>query len=285
MSAIPIERLNLFRDQICVRDPKGRSPRPALVSECGSAGQGRMLAIRGGFTVLQRFSVTPLEGRAFVDTSGDSNPIHTEDSVISGAMTAARLLLLPEILVPSLQVKSVRIKFRAFSRYNRATVNRFSFVPDGEGGYTVDLAVLQQGVPVAQGTLKTRLGGVEATPQKIEKMTEFPPCAPAEIIRDWYRSLRVDPERAFECLGYGYPRAFLASLPPGEMMRQGGASGLLNVLNFEFPEPGIPALNPELPPTVEVAPVRPRQSFHKVLANVASGMVTYCTGYATVLMT
>ena len=95
----------------------------------------------------------------------------------------------------------------------------------------------------------------------------------------------MDPKRAFECLGYGYPRAFLASLPSGEMVRQSGTPGLLNGLNLQFPEPGIPALNLERPPTVEVAPVRPRNSFRKVLANVASGMVTYCTGYATVLMT
>jgi len=237
-----------------------------------------------------------------VDASRDSNPIHTEDSVISGAMTAARLLLLPEILVPSLQVRSLRIKFRAFSRYDRATVNRFSFVPNGQGAYSVELAVMQEGVSVAQGVLKTisvaeqptrgghganeygQVGGGSGTSHTLVE-SKFPPCAPAEVIRNWYRSLRVDPDGAFECLGYGYPRAFLASLPSGEMLRKGGAVGLLNALNLEFPEPGIPALNPETLPTVEVAPVRPRKSFHKVLANVASGMVTYCTGYATVLMT
>ena len=299
MSAIPFERLNLFGDQICVRDPRGRSPRPALVPCMGPT--GRVLAIHGGFTVLQRFSITPLEGKAFVDTSKDANPIHTEDSVISGAMTAARLLILPEILVPSLQVKSFRIKFRAFSRYDRATVNRFTFVPNGDGGFTVDLAVHQQGVPVAHGTLKTTsthaLGAGETLPRDAGetagrrktlwgKSAPAPRCdAPADLICDWYRSLRMEPEHAFKYLGYGYPRAFLASLPSGEMVRQSGAPGLLNGLNLQFPESGIPALSQGTSPTVEVAPVRPRNSFRKVLANVASGMVTYCTGYATVLLT
>ncbi len=279
--AIPLSRLEAFGDSLCLRDPRGRSVRPSLVRE-GSGGGPEHLAVRGSFSVLQRFVISPEEGRAFVETSRDANPIHTADSVVSGAMTAARLLLLPEVLVPRLAVKSVRLKFRAFSRYGRPTVNRYTFHPDARldpsGGWSVELAVFQNGTLVADGTLKAAISaaGLENRPAV--------PCESADTIRTWLESLRMDPARAFAAMGYGYPRAFLASLPSGEMVRRGGAGGLLNVLDLEFPEAGIPVISPELPPTVEVEPSRPRNAFRRVLTKVASGMVTYCRGYATVLI-
>jgi hypothetical protein len=275
---IPLARLGIFGDEICLRDPRGKSRRPSLVPRAGPSGP--CLAIRGPFTVLQRFSISPAEGRDFVDTSRDANPIHTEDSVVSGAMTAARLLLLPEVLVPALASRSVRIKFRALSHYGRPNVNRFTFAPREDGGFTVEVTVFQLGVPVADCVLDLALEPILSPPETLP-----PGGSTVETIRTWYRSLRLDPEGAFKCLGYGYPRAFLASLPSGEMVRQGGANGLLNALTLEFPERGIPALTPERTPTVAVEEARPRKHFRRVLASVASGVVTYCTGCATVLLT
>jgi hypothetical protein len=273
--AIPLSRLAVFGDRLCLRDPRGRGPNPAILERWGVGGRPELL-VQGPFTVLQRFDISPEEGRAFVETSRDENPIHTQDTVVSGAMTASRLLLLPEVLVPGLAVRSARVKFRAFSRYDRPTVNRFHFLPGADGGLKVDLEVLQQGVKVADGTIQAALRP-EATPAR-------PAGASAEVLGRWLWSLRMSPQGTLALLGSGYPRAFLASLPPGEMVRMGGAGGLLNALDFEFPELGVPGLGPEPPPTVEVEQTRPRNAFRKVLARVAQGMVTYVRGSATVLL-
>lgn len=285
---IPWGRLEALGDSICLRDAKGRSRRPSLVAGGGSKGDksaDRYFEVRGPFAILQRFSVSPEEGRAFVEASRDDNPIHTEDSVISGAMSAARVLLLPELLIPGLRVRSVRMKFRAFARYDRPSVNRYFVRPDSTGGFQVDLVLLQQGVVVAEGALSATLNGAKA---KSAAEPVFPQKLPGDlprgqVIRDFFRSLRVDPELSVEAIGTGYPRAFLAALPSGEMVRRGGAGGLLNVLDLEFPDVEIPAFTEEPPPSVEVEATRPKSAFRKVLARVGNGIVTYCHGYATVL--
>jgi len=202
-------------------------------------------------------------------------------------MTAARFLLLPEILVPHLAVTSLRVKFRAFSHYGLPTIHRYTFrlnSSDDAGDFAqIDLASFQGGALVAEGVLKT----ARALPGRAPL-----PCRPgvaADSVRTWLRSLKLSPDLALEAIGDGfagpfYPRAFLASLPSGEMVRQGGAGGLLNILDLEFPELGSPPLELASPPTVHLEPGRPRSAFRRVLTRVASGMVTYCKGYATVLL-
>lgn len=276
-----LHRLGAFGEAVRIRDARGQGPRPALVRGPG----GDSLQVRGSFSVIQRFSISPAEGRMFVDSSRDSNPIHREGSVVSGAMTAARLLLLPEVLVPAIAVRDIRLKFRAFSHYGRVTVNRFHFRPAADGGFAVDLAVRQDGVLVADGVLHAAPApqGL-ASPHALSGSPAAAACSTREgEVRDFFRSLRLDPGLGFEYLGLAYPRAFLAALPSGEMVRRGG-DGLLNVLDLEFPEAGIPDLAREASPTVEVEPSRPRNLFRRVLARVANGLVTSCQGYATVLL-
>jgi len=279
-ASISLRRLQALGDSICVRDARGRSRSPALLPRGRPGGDGH-LEIRGSFAILQRFSVSPQEGRTFVEASRDANPIHTEDSVISGAMSAARVLLLPEILIPGLAVKTVRIKFRAFARYDRPSVNRYLFRPGSDGSFQVDLVLLQQGAVVADGSLTACVaeGSCPAIPHTIPRIA----TNQGQVIRDFFRSLRVDPDLSLEAIGLGYPRAFLAALPSGEMVRRGGSGGLLNVLDLEFPDVEIPAFTDEPPPSVEVESTRPKSAFRKVLARVGNGIVTYCQGYATVL--
>lgn len=282
-------RAGMTLDRICLRDPRGRSLRPSLEP----VPRTRDFRIHGPFTILQEFRISPEEGRAFVDSSGDPNPIHTEDTVIPGAMTGARFLLLPEILVPGLAVRSLRVKFRAFSHYGRPTVNLFQVrprTPDGDDLSVRELSILvkcfQQGTLVADAAMNARL--LDAAPDPGmdacgHRHAMVPECPSAELIRAFLRSLRVRPEQCLAHLGWGYPRAFLAALPPGEMVRNGGAGGLLNVLHLEFPEIALPSIHDGALPVAEVEASRPRSRFRKVLARVGSGIRTYCQGYATVL--
>jgi hypothetical protein len=272
--AVSLERLGAFGDAVCIRDPGGRGRNPALVRAPGLAGGG--LAVRGAFAVLQRFSVSPSEGRMFVEASRDANPIHVDGDVVPGAMTAARALLLPELVIPGFAVRTLRIKFRAFSRYSLASVNRFHFEPDGPGDFRITVDVLQEGTLVAEASLA---GSVTAS-----RGAETPGADPSlDVLRAFFQSLRIDPRRGIEALGQGCPRAFLAALPPGEMVRMGGAGGLLNALDLEFPgiEEAAGALAEPL--GVEVEPTRRRNAFLRVLARVGRGMVTYCRGTATVV--
>jgi hypothetical protein len=269
---VSLERLSAFADGICIRDPRGRTRSPALERRPRSLD----LSIRGPFAVLQRFSVSPAEGRRFAEASRDTNPIHIDGDVIPGAMTTARALLLPELIVPGLVVRALRIKFRAFSRYGRATINRFAFEPDGEGRLDVTLEVLQEGTLVAEAAIEGSMAGGTGA----EESHRDPPH---DVLRSFFGSLRIDPDRGLEALGPACPRAFLAALPPGEMVRLGGAGGLLNALDLEFPGIDPAAGGHESPLDVEVEPSRRRSSFLRVLARVGRGMVTYCTGYATVL--
>jgi hypothetical protein len=281
--AVSLDRLSAFGDAICIRDSRGKSRGPALVRVPDDFRRGIRggLSVRGGFAVIQRFLVSPDEGRAFVEASRDTNPLHVDGDVIPGAMTAARALLLPEMVIPGLAVKSLRIRFRAISRYDRASVNCFRFEPDGLGGFEVAVDVLQEGTLVAEASIEASM-----TAGRSDRMAVDLSGDPSlDVLRAFFRSLRIDPTRGLEALGGGYPRAFLAALPPGEMVRMGGAGGLLNALHLEFP--GVEATTGALEPPlgVEIEPTRRRSSFLRVLARVGRGMVTYCKGYATVLAT
>jgi hypothetical protein len=273
---IPSNRFAIVRDSIVLRDPRGRSRHPSILPLADGS-----LAIHGPFTAIQRFSITAPEGRAFVESSRDSNPIHTEDNVVPGAMTAARFLLLPEVLLEGVEASSIRMKFRAFSRYDRATVNRYAFHPTASGGLDIEVASFQCGTLIADGSLKTRMLAATGPGRATVSAPSVAPTATDRTVRRFLESLRLDPHAAIELLGPGYPRAFLAALTPGEMVRLGGAGGLLNALTLEFNEPP-PAMGEE-PPPVEVESSRPRSSFRKILARVGCGLKTYCQGYATVL--
>jgi hypothetical protein len=250
--------------------------------------------VHGPFTVIQSFSITPAEGKAFVEASGDTNPIHVEDTIVPGAMTAARFLLAPEILVAGLEVRSLRVKFRAFSRYDRPLVNVYGITPSGPragadarvgGGRALAIAVrcYQQGTLVADAVLAGTVGSAGPSVRPPASLETSPAGASVGMIREFLRSVRVAPDGCLSCLGLGYPRAFLASLPPGAMVRMGGAGGLLNVLDLEFPEGATPHIEDDPIPTAEVEAGRPRQSFLKILARVGTGIKTYCRGSATVL--
>lgn len=311
---VRLDRLGCVADGIILRDPRGRSRRPSLLwaegrrdaTGAGPRGNGHAaareagigrggacreeLVIRGSFTILQRFTVTAEQGRSFVESSRDSNPIHREDTIVPGAMTVARFLLLPEILIPGLAATGVRVKFRAFSHYGLPMTNVYTCRPEDEG-LAIQVRSYQRGTLTAEATVRTAwTAGTDgslaepeaARPTASDSALEMPP--EMTMIRAFLGSLNVVPERCLETLGFDYPRAFLASLPSGEMVRMGGEGGLLNVLDLEFAGSTLPSLAHDPPPVAEVQPSRPRSSFRKVMAKVGTGIKTYCTGYATVLV-
>ena len=174
-------------------------------------------------------------------------------------------------------MKSLRVKFRAFSRYGLPTVNVFQVRPRAQGTISILVKCYQKGMLVADALMNANMS---PSVSSVQGVTDSPS---AEVIRTFLRSLRVDPDHCLAHLGFGYPRAFLAALPPGEMVRLGGEGGLLNVLDLHFPDGAVPSINDEPLPTAVVEPSRPRRQFRKVLARVGTEFQTYCKGYATVL--
>lgn len=302
IGTIPLQRFAFLGDPILLRDARalGQNPSLRVHPETGD------LFVFGTFTMLQRFTILPEEGRDFVETSGDENPIHTEDSVVPGAMTAARFLLAPEILLQGLAAMSLKVKFRAFARYDRPSVNVFVIRPvspsAGVGGgpgetpgphLSISAKCYQLGTLIADATILARFespsgaqdagAGIEAI--ESESAASAAGAIPPEpAVRKFLASVRVDPDRYLKLLGFRYPRAFLAALPSGAMVRRGGSGGLLNVLDLEFGPSAAPSLLSQSPPVAEVESGRPRSSFRKVLARVSDGIRTYCKGTATVLL-
>jgi hypothetical protein len=290
-ATLDLARLDGVSDRVVVRDARGRSRRPALVPVAGPGrgGERRELLVCGGFSVVQSYRVSPEQGRAFVAASRDSNPIHTRGDVVPGAMTAARLILLPEVLIRGCTSERLRVKFRAVARYGHPTVHRYRFsvsaanggTPIGAAGHTVEVRfeARQDGQTVAEGQLVARC----APPAAASREPQGPLAAAPDEIEAFLASLGVNAAAYFAWSGHRCPRAFLASLPAGEMVRQlEGEGGLLNSLELNFAD--APPLEDSLPPlTVEVdAPPRRNSSFRKVLTRVAYGLQTCCQGIALV---
>jgi len=307
--------LSCLGDRVIIRDARGRSAHPALVRfpAPGSRGEACHLRVRGGFTVLQNFSVDAGKGAAFAEVSRDENPLHREGDVVPGAMTAARALLFPELLVDGARVERMRFRFRSIARYGIPTLNSFRLEPGVGDSLHIEVRVRQGNTEVADGHLVARYLSTEST--EGDALAE---CEPTAELRCFLECLCIDPDIYFERMGAAYPSAYFASLPSGEMVRKySGNGGLLNALDLEFPAPSSPEsprnhfealqnplssprdrrgsaptrvgsplgrMEPRVTPTVELMDSpRSHRTFRKVLARVAQGVRTYCSGFAMVM--
>jgi len=255
------------------------------------------LDVRGGFSVLQRFTIDPEQGRRFVAASRDDNPIHIDGGIVPGAMTAARLVLLPEILLDGFVGERLKVKFRAIAHYGRPTLHHFRISPRPKSDSTdptafdISLEAVQDGETVASGvisgTCHSSFGDAPPRSHRDELATpssnEDSCCV--DDVRGFLASLSIDPDAYLANAGYAYPRAFLASLPSGEMVRTlSGEGGLLNSLSLDFTGVGAPPLVPGAAPSVEVEKGRKRRgsAFRKVMTRVLQGVQIHCHGFAMV---
>ncbi|MBI4586985.1 MAG: hypothetical protein HY717_23480 [Planctomycetes bacterium] len=274
------DRLSSSGDRICLRDPRGRGPRPGLLPE---RHRGCLeLRAAGPFVAIQRYTVTPEEGRLFTRACRDDNSIHSLGNVIPGAMTAARILLLPEVLFAGGSVQSLRFRFRALARYGAVLTNLYQFQPSGsEKGFEATINTWQEGVHVAEGRIRLKIPEAEVPPG----LASLPAAHPERTaLTLFFHSLRFEAEAFFELAGLVYPCAYLAALPSGEMVRSfSGEGGLLNSLELEFPQK-LPIVSAAPPPVVQVQrSSKVRLAFTKVWTCLLSGLETIGKGFAMVL--
>ncbi|GIW71383.1 MAG: hypothetical protein KatS3mg102_0925 [Planctomycetota bacterium] len=268
-----------------LRDPRGRTRRPALVR---AVWQGRpALLVRGRFLWLERFGVERAAAVRFCEVTGDTNPIHREGDVLPGAYTAAKLLLALEVLLADAEIESFSIKFTAVGRYGSDLFSKVVLTPTPTGAH-VQAVTSQGGVPIAEMEGEARrLAPGGSRPARVSRRQVHE--AQLRAVRAFMRALGVHPaaylgRRGFG--GYTYPRAYLAALPSGEMVRQlRGQGGLLNKLTLRF-EPGsrIPIVEPRAPAvTLEQPARRSQRAFQRILAAISHSVRTYATATALVL--
>ena len=274
--------LEALFDLVAVRDPAGRSRRPHLVPFFGGGEHGFLA--RGPFLIQERFVVSNDDGMRFCRATGDANPIHFEGSVVPGAYTAAKVLLSIEVVFPELDLAKCSVRFTSIAAYGSALGSVVRCEPQ-EWGASFRARVTFRGVPVAEVEVEARRS--EASPP-VQVARRKVNVERLRAVRAFVRSLHVAPHAYFRRasrLGYFYPRAYLAALPSGAMVRHfRGEGGLLNRLCLEFdPELRIPIAGRE-GPEVELDRPRARRTFNRILAVIKDSLRTYVRGSAIVFL-
>lgn len=271
-------------DHVVLRDPSGRSGRPHLVPGVCDGDQG--LWAVGSFLVLQRFKVSKRDGIRFCEATGDTNSIHLEGDVVPGAYTAAKILLALEVVCPGLVLSQCTMKFTAAATYEQPLFTKVRCEPGSDGTTRFVATTSHEGVAIATLDVVARRGC----------LTEDE-CSPARkrvdrqqlrSVRTFMAALGVAPVTWFGARGsrgYFYPRAFLAALPSGEMVRKlRGEGGVLNKLTLEFdPSERIPMLVGALPEVEVQEPKRSRRTFNRIVTAITQSVRTVVRGSALVL--
>ncbi|MHC5039483.1 MAG: hypothetical protein ACYTHM_19445 [Planctomycetota bacterium] len=272
-------RLGMFGDRYVFRDPRGHSPRPALHLDS----EGEFHA-RGRFVIVHDYRISKDDAIRFLDVTRDDNPIHIQGDIVPGTMTLSKTLLPLEVLVDDLSVLHVRAKFTGASFYGQRTVNHFFLYPGSKPGeIAVAVNTYQAGRIIAKVEVKATVPG---TVEDVSLGTEKAPRENLESLRTYCESLAVAPSHYLEgnrLKRATFPRAFLASLPSGEMVRQlKGKGGILNVLSLDFDTPAYPIAAKNLPEVqVEKGRKGPRM-FNRVVTRIIDGIRTYGKGFALV---
>jgi hypothetical protein len=269
-------------DRLIVRDPAGRSGGPRL--RAGVRGGEEGLVARGPFLIHVRYAISKAEGIAFCRATGDDNEIHSVGDVVPGAMTAARVLFPIEVIFPEIEVLSFAVKFTAIAAYGRPMHTVFRCAPEADG-VRFSAATAQAGGPIAEMEARGRLAPPAPRSEVARRKVNVERL---RAVRTFIQALHMSPHvwfRRASLLGYYYPRAFLASLPSGAMVRQfRGGGGLLNKLALDF-EPGLRvpiAGRDELAVALE-SPRVERRTFNKILTAISDSIRTYVRGTALVL--
>ena len=268
-------------DRFFVRDPRGRSLSPSLTPEPAT---GRVHA-RGPFLMRYDYTVTRAQGVRFVEVTGDENPIHREEDIIAGALTASKMIVPLEVLLPNFKLRSVRVRFAGFSRYGRRTSSAFLFrQARDDGSLSIDIKACQGGEVVAAGQIRGCIQPAVVESPLIKQRSVN--VGNLRRVQAYFHSIGIE-SRAYlrkgERRDYTYPLGFIMSLPSAALVRQmQGHGGMLNLISMAFDgQEKIPITGKELP-LVKLQDKGRKRSFHRILTDIIHGVVTYYRGMAIV---
>ena len=277
-----VEKLIAFSDYVVLRDAKAQSRKPGLMPL--PTARGERLRVRDDFTLCSEYAVSPDYGARFLDITKDPNEIHAREHIVPGAMNVAKMLLPVEILAPGLKINALRAKFTAAAFYGERTVNAMRWQYRDETSVHIDVTAYQMQRPVATASLSAEICPDFARIQEIKerKVNQDE----LERVVSFLEVLGVEPEAYFDKDGlvdFTYPFAFMASLPPGAIVREfEGQGGMINVLSLDLGDAAKMPITGRAGPEVRLEEGRLRQSFRRIVTTIVDGIVTYYRGAAVV---
>lgn len=282
--SIPMRRLDAFlTDKICFRDAKARTPRPALKLENVNTRECR-LHIWDKFLIKHEYKIHKQHGEIFVDVTNDNNIIHRKGNIVPGAMTVSKIILPLEILFPEIEISSVNIKFTGSAFYGDRTCNLMLWQFVSNDYIQIEVKTYQHERVIASTIILGRLKKANKQVKEIDESLVNKKCL--SRVHAYFESLSVQSDFYIQKDGYKdytYPLAFIASLPSGEIVNQlSGQGGMLNILRMDFGNYERIPITGDKGPEVKLARAKKRNTFNKILTEVAEGLVTYYRGLAIV---
>ena len=282
--SIPLSKLQDFQqDSIYFRDVKARTHLPSLRFEETDSGEDK-LHIFGKFLMHHDYVIQESSGEKFVEITNDKNEIHRFGNVIPGAMTISKIILPLEILMPELEISNVNFKFTNTSIYKEKTKNVFSFQFANPGYVQIQVNTYQSQKTVAREIIT---GRTNSNSEKVARVKEDEVNETnLNIVRNFFDTLAIESEAYFQKDGYRdytYPLSYIAALPSAEIVKQmEGSGGMLNILRMDFGNFKMIPITGEKEPEVRLKRTRERNTFNKIITEIATGLVTYYRGLAIV---
>jgi hypothetical protein len=282
--SIPLRRIDGFlADEICFRDAKARTPHPSLVAEIDSYNE-RRLQVWDKFLIKHEYRISKPHGERFVDVTNDNNLIHRKGNIVPGAMTVSKIILPLEILFSELEISSVNIKFTGSAYYGERTCNLFLWHFVSNDYIQIEVKTYQQDRTIATTIILGRLKAPGKQIKEIDEAAVNKKCLAR--VQDYFETLGIRSNFYFQKEGYKdytYPLAYIASLPSAEIVNQlSGQGGMINMLRMDFGNYERIPITGDKGPEVKLARAKKRNTFNKIMAEIAEGLVTYYRGLAIV---
>ncbi|MFQ5962723.1 MAG: hypothetical protein ACE5KZ_00385 [Candidatus Scalinduaceae bacterium] len=282
--SIPLSKLEEFlQDSIYFRDVKAYTRSPGLRFEESGNGQDK-LHVFDKFLMHHDYVIQKSSGERFVEITKDKNEIHRVGDVIPGAMTVSKIILPLEILIPELEIANINFKFTNSSIYNEKTKNVYSFQVISPEYTQIEINTFQSQKTVARAIIT---GKISTDSQRVAKIKEEDVNeANLNLVREYFDALAIESEAYIQkddYRDYTYPLSYIAALPSAEIVRQmKGDHGMINILRMNFGSVKMIPITDEKGPEVRLERARKRTTFNKIIAEIASGLVTYYRGLAIV---
>ncbi|KXK30002.1 MAG: hypothetical protein UZ01_01786 [Candidatus Brocadia sinica] len=282
--SMPLRRIDGFStDKICFRDAKARTPHPGLTLRTDDHNERRLL-VWDKFLIKHEYRIPKQQGERFVDVTNDNNLIHRKGNIVPGAMTVSKIILPLEILFSELEISSVNIKFTGSAYYSERTCSLFLWQFVSNDYIQIEVKTYQQDRVIATTIILGRLKTASKQVKEIDEETVNKKCFAR--VQDYFETLGIRSDFYFQKEGYKdytYPLAYIASLPSAEIVNQlSGQGGMINILRMDFGSYERIPITGDKGPEVKLARAKKRNTFNKIMAEIAEGLVTYYRGLAIV---
>ena len=282
--SIPLKRIDGFlTDKICFRDAKAKTAHPSLVVENGSNDERRLLVF-DKFLIKHEYRTSKEHGERFVDVTNDNNLIHRKGNIVPGAMTVSKIILPLEILFSELEISSVNIKFTGSAFYGERTCSLFLWQFVSSDYIQIEVKTYQQDRAIATTIILGRLKETSKQVKEVDEALVNKSCFAR--VQAYFETMGIQSDYYFNKDGYKdftYPLAYIASLPSAEIVNQlSGQGGMINILRMDFGNYERIPITGDKGPEVKLARAKKRNTFNKIVTEVAEGLVTYYKGLAIV---